>query len=208
MGRWDVSNGIPHKRAIQRVVQALREGKVVLYPTDTSYAIGCTVASREPFERVCQMRGVRPEKSLFSIFLPEVGAIGQYALGVDTPTYRLVRRLWPGPYTIILRPGPAIPRHLWHRRTVGFRVSEYPLLRNLLAELGEPIVTAGVPEGQFERYASQVEEVLDAGPLSGGRTTVIDLSNGLARLRVLRVGLGSIAELEPFLALSESFQEA
>lgn len=208
MGRWDVSGGIPHKRAIQRAAQAFREGKLVLYPTDTTYAVGCLVSHKGAFEALCRLRGVRPEKSLFSVFLPSVSAIGQYALGIDTPTYRLLRRLWPGAYTIILRPGPAIPRHLWHRRTVGFRVTEHPIVGALLEAVGEPIVTASVPEGQLTRMAAEVAEFLDAGESPSQQTTVIDLSEGLDQIRVLRVGIGPIGELAPFLSFSETFQEA
>lgn len=209
MGRWEVLGGIPHKRAILKAAQALREGKLVLYPTDTTYAIGCLLSQKGAFETLCQIRQVRPDKSLFSAFLPEVGAIGKYALGVDTPTYRLLKRLWPGPYTVILRAGPAIPRHLWHRKTMGFRVTDYPIVSALLQEVGEPIVTAGVPEGQLERYLSQVAEALDAGPLPEGvRTTVLDLSEGLSALRVLRRGIGPLTGLEPFLLSSQPFQEA
>lgn len=208
MGRSEVTGGIPHKRAIRRAAEVLQRGGLLLYPTDTTYAIGCRLSDKKAFERLCTLRGVRPEKSLFSVFLPSVGAIGDYAMSIDTPTYRLLKRLWPGPYTVILLAGPAIPRHLWHRRTVGFRVTTYPIIEALLAAVEEPIVTAGVPEGQFERYAAQVEEVLDAGPLPEGRTTVIDLSEGLGSLRVLRVGLGPVTELEPFLLSSEPFHEA
>ncbi|MDW8056824.1 MAG: L-threonylcarbamoyladenylate synthase [Bacteroidia bacterium] len=208
MPRWDLRDGIPHKRAIQRAIQALKAGKLILYPTDTTYAVGCSVSHKGAFEALCTLRGVRPEKSLFSVFLPSVSAIGQYALGVDTPTYRLIKRLWPGPYTIILRPGPSIPRHLWHRRTVGFRVTEHPIVQALLNGIEEPLVTASVPEGKMAQYANQVEEYLDAGDIVPQRTTVVDLSEGLTNIRILRVGAGPIGELAPFLSLSEAFQEA
>lgn len=209
MGRWEVLGSIPHKRAILKAAQALREGKVILYPTDTTYAMGCLLSEKGAFETLCRIRQVRPDKSLFSVFLPEVRAIGQYALGVDTPTYRLLKRLWPGPYTVILRAGSAVPRHLWHRRTLGFRVTDYPIVSALLEEVGEPIVTAGVPDGHLERYLSQVAEALDAGPLPEGlRTTVLDLSEGLGSLRVLRRGIGPLTELEPFFLDLEPFQEA
>lgn len=199
MGRWEVPGGIPQRRAIQQAVRALRAGEIILYPTDTTYAVGGLISHKAAFDRVCQIRSIRPEKSLFSVLLPEVGAIGQYALGIDTPTYRLLRQLWPGPYTIILRPGPAIPRHLWYRRSVGFRVSDFPFLVALLAEVEEPLLTAGVPEGELARYAKQVSEVFEAGELPNGRTTVIDLTEGLHQMRILRVGMGSLAPLEPFL---------
>ncbi|MCS6790692.1 MAG: Sua5/YciO/YrdC/YwlC family protein [Bacteroidia bacterium] len=208
MPRWDVQGGIPHKRAIRKAVEALQADKLVLYPTDSTYAVGCKLGSRGAFEALCELRGVRPEKSLFSVFLPQIGDIGKYALGVDTPTYRLLKRLWPGPYTIILQAGPAVPRHLWHRRTVGFRVTSYPIVTALLAELGEPMVTASVPEGKLRVYERQVAELLDAGQIPSLSTTVIDLSEGLENLRVLRIGVGALGELTPFLSLSDSFQEA
>lgn len=208
MPRWEVEGGIPHKRAIRKAAEALRAEKLVLYPTDSTYAVGCRLTSRRAFEALCELRGVRPEKSLFSVFLPQIGDIGKYALGVDTPTYRLLKRLWPGPYTIILQAGPAIPRHLWHRRTVGFRVTAYPIVAALLAELEEPVVTASVPEGQLKAYERQVAEFLDAGELPTALTTVIDLSEGLEGLRVLRLGIGALGELASFLSPSDSFQEA
>ncbi|MCS6894695.1 MAG: L-threonylcarbamoyladenylate synthase [Bacteroidia bacterium] len=208
MGRWDVGGAIPHRRAINKAAQALRNGFLVLYPTDTTYAVGCLISHRGGFDALCKLRGVRPDKSLFSVFLPELSAIGRYALGIDTPTYRLLKRLWPGPYTIILRAGAAIPRHLWHRKTVGFRVTAYPIIQSLLEEVQEPIVTASVPQDRLAAYASQVAEFLDAGEIPPQQTTVIDLSNGIEGLRILRVGIGPVDELIGFVSLSEGFQEA
>ncbi|MCS7162033.1 MAG: L-threonylcarbamoyladenylate synthase [Bacteroidia bacterium] len=207
MARWEVREGIPHKRAILRAQRALEGGGIVLYPTDTTYAIGCLISQKAAFERLCRLKGVRPDKNLFSVFLPSVSAIGTYALGVDTPTYRLLRRLWPGPYTVILRAGPAIPRHLWYRKTIGFRVSAYPVVEALLEALSCPIVTASVPLESWASYAAQVDEVLDAGPLPPNQTTVLDLSEGLAALRVLRQGSGPIENLLPFLPSTEPLQE-
>jgi len=190
---------VPARRVIQGAEAVLREDGVLIYPTDTTYAMGVRLSSKKAFEKLCRLRQVSPEKNLFSVFLPSVGAIGSYALGVDTPTYRLLRRLWPGLYTVILRAGPAVPRHLWHRNTIGFRVTDHPIVSALLEALGEPIVTASVPQEKLHQYEKVVEGFIDAGPLTEHRTTVIDLSNGLSNLRLLRAGDGDITLLEPWI---------
>jgi tRNA threonylcarbamoyl adenosine modification protein (Sua5/YciO/YrdC/YwlC family) len=187
---------VPARRAIQGAEAVLREEGVLLYPTDTTYAMGVRLSSRSAFEKLCRLRQVSPEKNLFSVFLPAMGAIGSYALGVDTPTYRLLKRLWPGLYTVILRAGPAIPRHLWHRHTIGFRVTEHPIVMALLQAIDEPIVTASVPQDKLPIYEKQVDGFLDAGPLPEHRTTVIDLSEGLGNLRLLRAGDGDLSLID------------
>jgi tRNA threonylcarbamoyl adenosine modification protein (Sua5/YciO/YrdC/YwlC family) len=190
---------VPARRAIQGAEAILKAEGVLLYPTDTTYAMGVRLSSRRAFEKLCHLRQVSPQKNLFSVFLPSVGAIGSYALGIDTPTYRLLKRLWPGLYTVILRAGPAIPRHLWHRYTIGFRVTEHPIVSALLEAMGEPIVTASVPQEKLPAYEKLVDGFLDAGPLLERRTTVIDLSEGLGNLRLLRAGDGDISVIEPWL---------
>ncbi len=177
----------------------LRADGVLIYPTDTTYAMGVRLTSRRAFEKLCRLRQVSPEKNLFSVFLPSVGAIGSYALGVDTPTYRLLKRLWPGLYTVILRAGPAVPRHLWHRHTIGFRVTDHPIVSALLNALDEPIVTASIPQEKLQPYEKLVDGFIDAGPIAEYRTTVIDLSEGLGKLQLLRAGDGDISVIDPWL---------
>lgn len=203
MQRWEIHLQAPSRRVIQQAVSVLEKGGILIYPTNTTYAMGVPLTKKAPFMRLCAIRGVSPEKSLFSVFLQEVGQIGQYALGVDTPTYRLLRQLWPGLYTVILRAGPGVPRHLWHRQTIGFRVTDQPIIQALLEKLGEPLVTASLPMDRLLYYAKQVEGFLDAGLLEERRTSVIDLSQGLAHLRLVRPGDGPLEPLAPWLSLEE-----
>lgn len=199
MRRWEVLPLVPARRVIQAAEAVLRAEGVLIYPTDTTYAMGVCLSSKRAFDKLCRLRQVSPEKNLFSVFLPSVSAIGSYALGVDTPTYRLLRRLWPGLYTVILRAGPAVPRHLWHRNTIGFRVTDHPIVSALLEALGEPVVTASVPQEKLQQYEKVVDGFIDAGPIPEYRTTVIDLSGGLGKLRLLRAGDGDIGLIEPWL---------
>jgi tRNA threonylcarbamoyl adenosine modification protein (Sua5/YciO/YrdC/YwlC family) len=197
--RWEVLPSVPARRVIRQAQALLKAGGVLLYPTDTTYAMGVFLSHRQAFEKLCRIRRVSPQKNLFSVFLPSVNAIGAYAAGVDTPTYRLLKQLWPGLYTVILRAGPEVPRHLWHRQTIGFRVTTHAIVSALLEAAEEPIVTASVPQTLLASYERQVDGFLDAGWLEERQTTLIDLSGGLGQLKVLRLGGGTIKILEPWL---------
>ncbi len=204
MQHWEIHPQAPAKRVIAQAVTVLTKGGILVYPTDTTYAMGVPLSKKAPFMRLCTIRCVSPEKSLFSVFLSDVSQIGHYALGVDTPTYRLLRQLWPGLYTVILRAGLGVPRHLWHRQTIGFRVTSHPIVGALLEGIGEPLVNASIPSEHLLRYAKQVEGFLDAGLFEERRTSVIDLSQGLGQLRLVRRGDGSLEPLSPWLLAEDS----
>lgn len=193
----------PQQRHIERAVSVMKAGGIIIYPTDTVYAIGCDINSKKALEKVCQLKGIKPEKALFSCICEDLKSIGEYALHVTTPMYKLMKRALPGPYTFILEASKGIPRHFQSRRkTVGIRVTDNEIALALTRALGRPILSTSLKddEGVYEydpdeiwsKYGKQVDLVLDGGWGGSEASTVIDMSNGDDEIIVLREGLGSL----------------
>lgn len=196
----------PQPRKIQEVVDCLRKGGVIIYPTDTVYGIGCDINNRKAVERICQIRRIDPKKANFSFICSDLGNISDYCTGIDNSTFKLMRRALPGPYTFILQAKNSVPKLFQSKkRTVGIRVPDNLIPRLIVEELGNPIMTASVHDSDevleytvdptliYERYFNQVDLVIDGG--SGGieGSTVIDCSKG--EPEVLREGKGPIEDL-------------
>jgi tRNA threonylcarbamoyl adenosine modification protein (Sua5/YciO/YrdC/YwlC family) len=188
----------PEPRKIRRAVDAVRSGKVIAYPTDTVYALGCDLHDRKAIEALHQMKGVDASHPL-AFLCPDLAGIARYAL-VDNQAYRLLKRLCPGPYCFVLEATREVPKILQSRRkTVGVRVPRSPVAQAILRELGHPLLstTAGRHGGdpctdarEIDTTFPGVEVILDAG--FGGITpsTVLDLSRG--DIEVVREGAGPI----------------
>lgn len=200
----------PQERKLSQAVELLRQGGLLIYPTDTVYGIGCDVTNKRAVERVHALRGTDPAKTQLSCLCSNLSILGEYTTQVDTPTFKLIKRLLPGPYTLILNASREVPRHFQSKRkTVGIRLPEHNIPRELVERLGRPIVTASLkheedelleyrtnPELIHEKYKQHVDAVIDGGYGGNVPSTVIDLSEGVANLRVLREGKGLDA-LEP-----------
>lgn len=197
----------PQPRRIAEVVRAVIDGGLVVYPTDSSYALGARIGDKSALERLRRLR--RLEKNhLFTLVCRDLSEIASHAR-VANQNYRWLRALTPGPYTFILPATKHVPKRLQHprRRTIGIRVPTHPVCRALLEALGEPLISTtmqlpGQSEPMTEPYEiheaveSQVEIVIDSGP--GGRipTSVLDLTGPAPE--VVRVGLGDVSHfLEP-----------
>ena len=193
----------PQPRRVAQAVEVLRQGGVLVYPTDSTYALACALEAREAVERIRAIRRL-PPSHLLTLVCRDLSELGAYA-HVDNTVYRLLKALTPGPYTFILKATRQVPRRFLHpkRKTVGLRVPDHPvaqaLLEALREALGEPLMstTLQLPgeEGPLtdpweikERLDRQVDLVLDAGPGGTEPTTVVDLSGPEPEL--LRVGLG------------------
>ncbi len=194
----------PQPRRVVQAVAVLRQGGVVVYPTDSTYALGCALEAREAVERIRAIRGL-PPSHLLTLVCRDLSELGTYA-HVDNAVYRLLKALTPGPYTFILKATRQVPRRFLHprRKTIGLRVPGHPVAQALLEALGEPLMSTtlqlpGAEEPLIDpweirqRLDRQVDLVLDAGPGGTEPTTVVDLSGPEPKL--LRVGLGAT---EPF----------
>lgn len=191
----------PEPRKIKRAVEALQKGEVIAYPTDVAYALGCDLGSRPGIERLYQVK--RMERSQPLAFLcPDLSDIARYAV-VDNPSYRLLRRIVPGPYTFLLPATREVPRLLQSkRRTIGLRVPDHPVTLALVRALGRPILSTTAAEHGAEPLIDPREVavmfpgatiVLDAGFGRPAVTTVLDLSTG--QIEIVRQGAGPTDDL-------------
>ncbi|HEV7164302.1 MAG TPA: L-threonylcarbamoyladenylate synthase [Gammaproteobacteria bacterium] len=189
----------PQLRLIRGAVEILRAGGVIVYPTDSCYALGCSVGDKQAMERIRRIREAGKDHN-FTLVCRDLSEIALYAR-VDNPTFRLLKAYTPGPYTFILPATREVPRRLQHpkRKTIGIRVPDHAVPHALLTELSEPLISSTLilpgddapltdPEEMRTRLEHQVELVMDGGPCGFEPTTVVDLS-GDAPV-VLRAGRG------------------
>lgn len=201
--RLEIHPDNPQGRFITRAAEVLRKNGVIIYPTDTVYAIGCDINSKKALEKVCQIKGIKPEKSLFSCICTDMKQVGEYVNHLTTPIFKNMKRALPGPYTFILDASKNIPRHFQSKRkTVGIRVTDHQVPLALVRELGRPILSTSLkddegvyeyePDEIWENYGKIVDLFLDGGWGGSDPSTIIDFSDGNEELTVLREGLGSI----------------
>ncbi len=194
----------PQLRLIRLATDIVRNGGVIVYPTDSCYALGCHIGDKAAMERIRAIRGV-DERHHFTLVCRDLSQIAQYAR-VDNAQYRMLKSTTPGSYTFLLRATREVPRRLQHprRSTIGLRVPDHPVAQALLAELDEPLMSSTLllpdveepltdAEEIRERLEHHVDLVLDGGHCGTVPTTVIDLADGVPQL--VRQGKGSI---EPF----------
>ena len=191
----------PQVRLVRQAVQIIRDGGVVVFPTDSSYAIGCSLGNKSAMERIQRIRRV-DNKQNFTLICRDLSEISTYAI-VDNINYRLIKSLTPGPYTFILQATREVPRRLQNpkRKTVGVRLPEHIVTQTLLQELNEPLMSStlilpGEDLPMIDPYQirlsleHQVDLIIDGGFCGHEPTTVVDLME--ARPQVLREGKGSV----------------
>lgn len=167
----------PDQRKIAQVAEMLRKNGVVIYPTDTVYAIGCDMMSKEAVERLCRIRHLDPQKAMLTLICKDLSQVAEYAAQIDTPVFKLMRRNLPGPFTFILPAGSKTPKLFINRKkTIGVRIPDNAILMALIEELGRPILTASLktnddvveyftdPEDLHDEYENLVDAVIDGGP--------------------------------------------
>jgi tRNA threonylcarbamoyl adenosine modification protein (Sua5/YciO/YrdC/YwlC family) len=194
----------PQPRLVAEIVEMIRDGGLIAYPTDSSYAFGCHIGDKRAMDRIRRIR--RTDKSHnFTLVCSDLSEISTYAR-VDNWTYRMLKAMTPGPYTFILPATREVPKRLQHpkRRTIGLRVPDHRLVRAVLEALGEPIMSSTLllPGDDLpltdaheieERIGHDIDMIVDAGPTGIEPTSVIDLSQG--SVDVLRVGRGDVSAL-------------
>jgi len=193
----------PQPRRIKSIVEIIRDGGLIAYPTDSSYAFGCHIGDKKAIDRIHRIRRT-DKKHNFTLICADLSEISTYAR-VDNWAYRMIRSMTPGPYTFILRATREVPKRLQNpkRRTIGLRVPDHKIVQSILEELGEPIMssTLSLPGDSMpltdpldieERIGHQIEAIIDAGPTGIEPTSVLDLSGG--GVEVLRVGRGDVSQ--------------
>ncbi len=194
----------PQPRRIASVVRIIRSGGLIAYPTDSSYAFGCHIGDAKAINRIHRIRRT-DKKHNFTLVCRDLSEIGIYAR-VDNWAYRLIKSMTPGPYTFILPATREVPKRLQNpkRRTIGLRVPDHPVVRSILEELDEPIMSSTLllpgderpmtdPFEIDERIGHEIEAIIEAGSVGIEPTSVIDLTDGYAK--VLRKGRGDVSAL-------------
>lgn len=195
----------PQERLIKQIVKKLEAGGVIVYPTDTVYGIGCDVENRKAIERVYQLKQVDRKKPM-SIICPDLSVLSGYCVSLPTSSYRIIKRLTPGPYTFILEASDKVPRTMLTRqRTVGIRVPDNPICQAIVRMLGRPILSTSItledeqhvvedPDDIELEWGSRVDMVVGGGILVAEPSSVVDLTEGYPN--VLRVGKGDVSSLQ------------
>lgn len=193
----------PNEKIIQQVVDVLKKGGVIIYPTDTVYGLGCDISNQKAIERVCEIRGIKPEKANLSFICYDLTDIAQFTKPFDTATFRVLKKALPGPFTFIFNASNQVPKLLSSKKkTVGIRVPDNNIARNIVHLLGNPIVSASIhdedeileystdPELIYEKYRDKVDIVIDGGYGDHVASTVVDLTSG--EFDVIREGKGDL----------------
>lgn len=178
----------PNEAALDRVVRVLRDGGLVIYPTDTVYGLGCDITNSRALERVAKLKGIKLEKANFSFVCYDLSNLSDYVKQIDTATFKLLKRALPGPYTFVLPGNNNLPKEFKKKTTVGIRVPDNNIARGLVERLGNPIVSSSIhdedevleystdPELIFEKWQNLVDVVIDGGYGGNLASTIIDLS--------------------------------
>lgn len=193
----------PEGRKIDRVVAVLKQGGIVVYPTDTIYGIGCDLLNRKAIERLCRIQGIKPQKLDLSFICHDISQISEYVRRMDTPVYKLLKKSLPGPFTFIFESSSKVPKVLdVNKKTVGVRMPAHLIPAVIVEQLGNPLITSSIkdddvikeyttdPEEIFEDFKNQVDIVIDGGAGGNIPSTVVDCTTN--EWLVVRQGLGEL----------------
>ena len=192
----------PSPKAISKVVKVLKRGGLIIFPSDTVYALGCDITNTKALERVARIKGIRLEHANFSFVCESLSNLSDYVRQIDTTTFKILKRALPGPYTFILPGNNNLPKVFKRKKEVGIRVPDHSIIRELVKELGNPIVSTSIydedeiieyatdPELIFEKWKKLVDVVIDGGYGGNIPSTVIDLCGDEPLL--IREGKGSL----------------
>jgi len=192
----------PNPKAIQKVVDVLRKGGLIIYPTDTVYGLGCDITNVKALERIAKIKGVKLERSNFSFICHDLSNLSDYVTQIETPIFKLLKRSLPGPYTFILPGANTLPYPFKKKKTVGIRVPDDLIALEIVRVLGNPIVSTSIhdedeiieyttdPELIFEKWNTKVDMVIDGGFGDNQPSTVIEVNK--SEITIIREGKGSI----------------
>ena len=188
------------QRVLDRITAQLEDSAIIVYPTDTSYALGCSCLKERAVERICRIKDIDPTKHYLSIVGPDLSHISEFAK-VDNATFKLLKRNTPGPFTFILNPSSHLPKIFRNRKQVGIRIPDNPIARELCLQLGAPLLSATIPYDEdddieylttpeliHERLGSKVDMVIDGGIGGYDPSTIVDCTDG--EPQIVREGKG------------------
>lgn len=197
----------PDPKKVKQAVDILRNGGVVIYPTDTVYGMGCDITNQRAVEKICKIKGINPKKHNFSIICADLGNIAQYTRVITKPVFKMMKKGLPGPFTFILEASNVVPKILHsNKKTIGIRVPAHNIPRILVEELGHPILTTSIrdeddvveystdPELIFEKYQHLVDLVIDGGYGQNVASTILDCTGD--EVEIVRQGLGQLEEID------------
>jgi len=197
-----IYNENPNPREIDRVVEVLRKGGLIIYPTDTVYGLGCDITNNRALERLARIKGVKLAKANWSFVCSDLSNLSDYVRQIDTATFKILKRALPGPYTFVLPGNNSLPTVFKRKKTVGIRVPDNTISIALVEALGNPIVSTSIydedevleyttdPELIYKKWDKKVDIVIDGGYGDNVASTVIDLSG--YEPKVIREGKGSL----------------
>jgi tRNA threonylcarbamoyl adenosine modification protein (Sua5/YciO/YrdC/YwlC family) len=194
----------PQAKEIDRIVHCLKNGGIIIYPTDTVYALGCDITQNKAVERICKLKNIKPEKSKFSFVCSDLSHLSEYTKPIPNHIFRIMKKALPGPYAFILEASSEVPKMIKQdRKTVGIRVPDNTIAREIVNALGNPIISTSLhdndddileyfsdPEIIHQQYEDKVDMVVDGGFGNIYASTVLDCSSG--EIEVVREGLGSL----------------
>ena len=191
----------PNTTEINKIVGILKKGGLIIYPTDTVYGLGCDITNAKAVEKIARIKGVKVDKSNFSFICNDLSHLSDYVKKIDTPTYKLLKRALPGPYTFILPGSKSLPKVFKKKKTVGIRIPNNNIVRAIVEALGNPIISTSIhdeddvieyttdPELIFEKWKYLVDGVIDGGYGDNLASTVIDLTDSIPK--IIREGKGA-----------------
>ena len=193
----------PNIREVEKIVRILQDGGIVIYPTDTVYAMGCDALNIRAVEQICKLKNINPQKTNLSIICYDLSNISEYAK-VDNSTFKLMKKNLPGPFTFVLNATNNLPKIYKNRKEVGIRIPDNNIIRTLVKELGNPILTTSIhdddeiieystdPELIHEKYENIVNVVIDGGYGELEPSTVVNCTE--SEIQIIRQGKGLLQE--------------
>jgi tRNA threonylcarbamoyl adenosine modification protein (Sua5/YciO/YrdC/YwlC family) len=191
----------PQERIIQQIANCLRDGGVVIYPTDTVYGLGCDIFQPKAVERICRIKGIDPEKANLSFVCSDLSDLSKYTSAITTPQYRFIKQYIPGPFTFILPASKEVPKILKSKKnTIGLRVPDHKITHAIATVLGHPILSSSLPGEMVEeytdpeiihdRFAKLVDMVVDGGIGGMKYSTIVDMTG--EQPEIIRQGSGVV----------------
>lgn len=194
----------PDSKTLSLIADCLKSGGIIIYPTDTVYALGCDITQNKAIERICKLKNIKPEKSKFSFVCSDLSHLSEYTKPIPNDVFRVMKKAMPGPYTFILEASSNVPKMIKQdRKTVGIRVPDNIICREIINTLGNPLISTSLHDGEddileyfsdpeiiHQQYEDKVDLVVDGGHGNIYPSTVIDCSKG--DLEIVREGLGSL----------------
>ncbi len=190
----------PQPRLIKQVTECLKDGGIIIYPTDTIYGLGCDIMQHKAIEKICRIKNIDPQKAQLSFICSDLSRLSDYTKSIDTPLYRMLKNYLPGPYTFILPASKLVPKILQSKKnTIGLRIPDNIICHQFLEALGNPILSTSLPgemvedytdpEIIFDKFSNQVDLVIDGGPGGMVPSTIVDCTTD--DWAITRQGLGN-----------------